>query len=79
VKKDISKSQSLTGNHHEELQNKIKHYFPSLSTEVYDWGWNPFSESSAQPDNLALREEEELCELQSEHTLNIKFTVSGFL
>jgi hypothetical protein len=27
---------SITANHHEELQNKIKHYFPSLSTQVYD-------------------------------------------
>jgi hypothetical protein len=28
---------SLIGSHHEELWNIIKHYFPSLSTQVYDW------------------------------------------
>jgi hypothetical protein len=28
---------SLIGNHNEASQNKIKLYFPSLSTEVYDW------------------------------------------
>jgi hypothetical protein len=40
---------SLISNHPEELQNKIKHYFPSLSTQVYEWMRNPHSESSAQP------------------------------
>jgi hypothetical protein len=28
---------SLIENHLEELRNKIKHYFPSLSTQGYDW------------------------------------------
>jgi hypothetical protein len=65
---------SLIGNHLEELQNKIKHYFPSLSTEVYDWVRNPHSESSAQPENLALREEEELRELQSDRALKMRLT-----
>jgi hypothetical protein len=41
---------------------------------VYDWVREPFSESSAQPENLTLREEEELCELQSDRTLKIRFT-----
>jgi hypothetical protein len=43
---------SLIQNHPEELQNTIKHYFPSLSTQVHDWVRNPYSESSAQPENL---------------------------
>jgi hypothetical protein len=46
---------SLIENHHEELQNKIKHYFPSLSTEVYDWVRNAYSESSALPENLTFK------------------------
>jgi hypothetical protein len=41
---------------------------------VYDWGRDPFSESSAQPENLTLREEEELCELQANCTLKMRFT-----
>jgi hypothetical protein len=35
---------------------------------------NPYSESSAQPENLTLKEEEELCELQSDGTLKLRFT-----
>jgi hypothetical protein len=35
---------------------------------------DPFPESSAQPENLTLREEEELCELQSDRTLKMRFT-----
>jgi hypothetical protein len=39
-KNDVVKGYQLISsfieNHHEELQNKIKHYFPSLSTQVYD-------------------------------------------
>jgi hypothetical protein len=41
---------------------------------VYDCKRNPHSESSAHPENLTLREEEELCELQSDHTLKMRFT-----
>jgi hypothetical protein len=32
------------------------------------------SESSAEPENLILREEEELCELQSDRILKMRFT-----
>jgi hypothetical protein len=35
---------------------------------------NPCSKSSAQPENLTLREEEELYEMQSDYTLKKKFT-----
>jgi hypothetical protein len=65
---------SLIGNHHEELQNRIKHYFPSLSTQVYGWARNPYSASSAQPENWTSREEEELCELKSDRALKMRFT-----
>jgi hypothetical protein len=34
---------SLIKYHHEEQQNKIKHYFHSYSTQVYDWVRNPYS------------------------------------
>jgi hypothetical protein len=65
---------TLIGNHPQELRNKIKHYFPSLSTQVYYWVRNPYSDSSAQPENLTSREEKELCELQSDHTLKMRFS-----
>jgi hypothetical protein len=42
---------------------------------VYGWLRNPYSESSAQPENLILKEVEELCELQSDRTLTMRFTV----
>jgi hypothetical protein len=41
---------------------------------VYDWLKNPYCESSVQRENFTLREEEELCELQSDHALKIQFT-----
>jgi hypothetical protein len=65
---------SLIENHLEELQDKTEEYFPFLSTQVCDWVRDPFSETSAQPENLTLRAEEELCELQSDFTLKMRFT-----
>jgi hypothetical protein len=41
---------------------------------VYDWVRNLYSESSAKPENLTLREEDKLCELQSDLTLKMGFT-----
>jgi hypothetical protein len=41
---------SLIENRLEELWNKIKHYFPSISQQVYDWLRDPYSESSDQPE-----------------------------
>jgi peroxiredoxin len=38
--------------------------FPSLSTQVCDWVRKPYSDMFAQPENLTLREEEELCQLE---------------
>jgi hypothetical protein len=65
---------SLIGNDLEEMRHKIKHCFPSLSTQVYGWEWNPYSESSAQFENLTLREEEEVCELHSDRAVRMRFT-----
>jgi hypothetical protein len=33
---------SLIENHLEELQNKIKHYSPFLSTQMHDWVRKPY-------------------------------------
>jgi hypothetical protein len=65
---------SLIENHPEELWNKIKYYFPSLLIHVYGRVMNPYSESSAQPENLTLREKEELCEQQCYCTLKMRVT-----
>jgi hypothetical protein len=65
---------NIIENHLEEIRNKIKPYFPSLSTHVYDWVGSPYPDSSAQPENLTLREQDELCELQSYRTLWMRFT-----
>jgi hypothetical protein len=43
---------SFIENHLEVPPDKIKHYFPSLSTQVYVQVRNPYSESSAEPETL---------------------------
>ena len=45
-----------------------------LPTQVYDWVWDPYSESAGHPVNLTLKEEEEFCELQCDRTFKIRFT-----
>jgi hypothetical protein len=62
----------LIENHLEELRNKVKHYFPSLSTQMYNWVRNSYSESSVLTENMTLRKKEELCELQSDCKLKMK-------
>jgi hypothetical protein len=65
VKKDISKSLSLIDNHLEELRNKIKHYFPlPVNTNVW------LSEEALLS---IIWSAWELCELQSDRTLNMRF------
>jgi hypothetical protein len=56
---------SCIENHHENCRTKLN------TTQVYDWVSNPYCESSAQPKNLIFREEEELCELQTDYTFKI--------
>ena len=68
------KISSLIESHLEELCIRIGNYFPSLSTQVYDWVRDPYSEFCGHPENLTLKEEKELCELQCERTLKIRFT-----
>lgn len=65
---------SLIETNLEELCITVEHYFPSLSTQVYDWVRDPYFESFRHPENLSLKEEEELCELQSDRALKIRFT-----
>lgn len=52
-------------NHPENLWDPTEQTFPSHSAQASDGMKDPFSESSAQREDLMLREEEELCEGQS--------------
>jgi hypothetical protein len=70
VRNNISKSQVLL----KTTWKNCRKVFSSLLTQVYNWVRDPFSESSPQPKDLILREEEELCELQSDRTLKMRFT-----
>ncbi len=55
------------------LSEKLDKYFPSLSSNTYDWVKNPFTEFSTSTENLLSLQEEELNELQCDRTLKIKF------
>jgi hypothetical protein len=50
--------------HLESLTENLDQYFPSLSSEMYNWVRNPFAEFSPNSQNLlSLQEEEQLTEL----------------
>ncbi len=72
-KEECRQISRLILSHLEELRKKIECYFPCISTQGYDWIRNPFCEATTQPENFTLREEEELCELQSDRTLKMAF------
>ncbi len=64
----------LITSHLGTLSEKLHKYFPSLSSNMYDWVRNPFTEFSPSAENLlSLQEEEELSELQCDRTLKMKF------
>jgi hypothetical protein len=58
----------------ESLTENLDQYFPSFSSEMYDWVRNPFVEFSPNSQNLlCLQKEKQLAELQCNQTLKIKF------
>ena len=57
--------------HLDLLQKAMKKYFPSITSETYDWIRNPFTNDTSNW-NLCLEEEEELISLSSDRTLKIK-------
>jgi hypothetical protein len=62
---DYKESIPLIISHLESLTENLVQYFPSLSSEMYDWVRNPFVEFSPNSKNLlSLQEEEQLTELQ---------------
>ncbi|VVC46200.1 Hypothetical protein CINCED_3A002947 [Cinara cedri] len=50
------------------LDQKLDYYFSSLDLKLFDWVRNPFN-PSLETVHLSLKEEEELAELKSDHTL----------
>ena len=63
----------LITSHLGSLSEKLHKYFPSLSSDMYDWVRNPFTEFSPSTENLLSLQEEELSELQCDRTLKTKF------
>lgn len=71
---DYQKVIPLITSHLRSLAEKLDKYFPSLSSDMYDWVRNPFIELSSNSQNLlSLQEEEEISELQCDRTLKMKF------
>ena len=63
---------TLILDHLTSLQGRIYHYFPTLSTEDYDWARNPFLEILSREGIFTLREEEELTDIRHDRTLKLK-------
>jgi hypothetical protein len=59
-------------NHLGALEVQLCKYFPSLTTPLYDWVRNPFSEMVLKTENLNLHEEE-MTELQCDRTPRMEF------
>ena len=62
----------LVYDHINTLGERINHYFPSLSSEQYDWVRDPFAQTASKTNILTLKEEEELAELSSDRSLKLK-------
>jgi hypothetical protein len=59
-------------NHLLALEDKIKQLFSSLAVDEYDWVRNPYAVSPDATTNLPM-EKQELAELQSDRTLQLKY------
>ena len=72
IEEGYQKTSRLIDCHLGELTIRIIiNYFPSLSTQVYDWVQSPYSGSAGHPESLALEKQEQLCELQRDCALKI--------
>jgi hypothetical protein len=65
-------------NHLRVLEDKMVQYFPSITVAEYDWVHNPYAVSPKPTNNLPL-EKEQLAELQSDRTLQLKYGELSFL
>ena len=71
-KKFIEEITPLISDHLTTLGERIDHYFPSLSSESYDWVRDPFAQTASNTNILTLKEEEELAELSSDRSLKLQ-------
>jgi hypothetical protein len=60
--------------HLDSLQSQVKHYFPSLKTEKFDWVRNPFAECQSSFNQFTIQEEEELNDICSDRTLQLQYS-----
>lgn len=70
--KFIKEMTPLIYDHLNTLGERIDHYFPSLSSEHYDWVRDPFAQTASKTNILTLKEEEELADLSSDRSLKLK-------
>jgi hypothetical protein len=69
---DYKEAIPLIMSHLESLTDSLDQYFPSLSSELYDWVRNPFI---GFPQNSpSMQKEEQFTELQCDCTLKMKFS-----
>lgn len=55
------------------LENNMAQYFPSITVDKYDWVRNPYAVSPESTTDLSLEKEEQLAELQTDRTLQLKY------
>ena len=60
-------------NHLLALEDNMAQYFPSITVAKYDWVRNPYAVSPESTTDLPLEKEEQLAELQSDRTLQMKY------
>ena len=60
-------------NHLLALEDNMAQYFPSITVAKYDWVRNPYAVSPESTTDLPLEKEEQLAELQSDRTLQLKY------
>jgi hypothetical protein len=60
-------------NHLLDLEDKMKQHFSSLAVNDYDWVRNPYAVSPDATTHLPIEKQEQLAELRSDSTLQLKY------
>jgi hypothetical protein len=60
-------------NHLLALEDKMKQYFSSLAVDEYDWVRSPYAASPDATTLLPMQKQEQVAELQSDRTLQLKY------
>jgi len=69
--KFIKEMTPLIYDHLNTLGERIDHYFPSPSSEHYDWVRDPVAQTASKTNIITLKEEEELADLSSDRSLSM--------